>query len=331
MITQPVYLGKILSKRVLFFVFFSPGKSRQVWAKVILWCETYIQCVGDFSHCPTKASEFLDSIQFPRDEKHSVQCKKQSYQQHSNFLFVVALSKPFSASSEAFPFQYKFIKCTTLKNPGTVTEGRNNETWYVTVFCVRSTSEVEITHPSASPLSRKSLFLDANTENTLKAWHNTNAQKAHCFPNVTSVPGCSLHDITVRRAAGLRGYFCRPSCLPVLRVDDWGSLERCMVEVGAKFGLTARQSMVKVDVAQVFRRSFWQTHFVVVVDHPPTNKEKICEKQSKKNWIQSSGTMLISPSFLLDVTNIVSRHCGCSHVADESKELITWRRKQQVA
>lgn len=149
------------------------------------------------------------------------------------------------------------------------------------ILCTEHFRSGNCAHPSASPLSRKSLFLDANTENTFKARHNTNAQKAHCFPILTSVPGCSLHDITVRRAAGLRGYFRRPSCPPVLRVDDCGSLERCMVEGGGKFGLTARQSMVKVDVAQVFRRPFWQTHFVVVVDHPPTHKEKICGKQSE--------------------------------------------------
>lgn len=38
--------------------------------------------------------------------------------------------------------------------------------------------------------------------------------------------------------------------------DDCGSFKGCMVEVGGKFSLTARQSMVKVDVAQVFWRPF---------------------------------------------------------------------------
>lgn len=47
---------------------------------------------------------------------------------------------------------------------------------------------------------------------------------------------------------------------------------------GGNFSLTARQSMVKVDVAQVFWRPFWQTHFVVVVDHPPTGRQNICGK-----------------------------------------------------
>lgn len=86
---------------------------------------------------------------------------------------------------------------------------------------------------------------------------------------------CSLNNITVRRAAGLRGYFhhfrcgCYYSCLPVFEVNDCGSWKGCMVKGGAYFSLTARQSMVKVDVAQVFWRPFWQTHFVVIVDHPP--------------------------------------------------------------
>lgn len=41
-----------------------------------------------------------------------------------------------------------------------------------------------------------------------------------------------------------------------------------------QLALTARQSMVNVDVAQVFWRPFWQTHFVVIVDHPPGGEEQ---------------------------------------------------------
>lgn len=85
-------------------------------------------------------------------------------------------------------------------------------------------------------------------------------------------------------AAGLRGYFhrfhcsCYYSCLPVFGVNDCGSLKGCMVVGGGDFHLTARQSMVKVDVAQVFWRPFWQTHFVVVVDHPPAGRKTTCGK-----------------------------------------------------
>lgn len=34
-----------------------------------------------------------------------------------------------------------------------------------------------------------------------------------------------------------------------------------------------------------------------------------------------------SPSFFLNVTNIVSRHRGRAHVADERKELVAWKRR----
>lgn len=33
-------------------------------------------------------------------------------------------------------------------------------------------------------------------------------------------------------------------------------------------------------------------------------------------------SQLHSPSFLSEVTNVVAAHCGCSHVADEPKQLI---------
>lgn len=34
-------------------------------------------------------------------------------------------------------------------------------------------------------------------------------------------------------------------------------------------------------------------------------------------------SQLHSPSFLSEVTNVVATHCGCSHVADEPKQLIS--------
>lgn len=41
------------------------------------------------------------------------------------------------------------------------------------------------------------------------------------------------------------------------------------------------------------------------------------------NELNEYKTVCNSPSLLFDVTNIMSGHCGCSHVANESKELIT--------
>lgn len=38
-------------------------------------------------------------------------------------------------------------------------------------------------------------------------------------------------------------------------------------------------------------------------------------------------SMSNSPSLLFDVTDVMSRHRGRSHVADEGKELITWHKK----
>lgn len=33
--------------------------------------------------------------------------------------------------------------------------------------------------------------------------------------------------------------------------------------------------------------------------------------------------IISSPSFFLEMTNIVATHCGCSHVADEPKQLVS--------
>lgn len=63
-----------------------------------------------------------------------------------------------------------------------------------------------------------------------------------------------------------------------LKVNGCGSSKGCMVQLGGKVALTARQSMVKVDVAQVFWRPFWQTYFVVIVDHPPTDQKNVGDK-----------------------------------------------------
>lgn len=36
-----------------------------------------------------------------------------------------------------------------------------------------------------------------------------------------------------------------------------------------------------------------------------------------------------SPSFFFNVTNVVSRHRGRAHVADEGKKLVTWKKKKK--
>lgn len=113
--------------------------------------------------------------------------------------------------------------------------------------------------------------------------------------------------------------------------------EDCRVEEAGNFTLTARQSMVKVDVAQVFWRPFWQTHFVVVVDHPPAEDKHLRKRQiilvlceilgrwgcrkcvNWRNYFFFFVKLYNSPSLLFNVTDVMSRHCGCSHVADESK------------
>lgn len=86
----------------------------------------------------------------------------------------------------------------------------------------------------------------------------------------------SLHlapSVVVRPAAGRRAYFHHLIAVAELvGVKSCGPFKGCTVGWGGKAALTARQSVVEVDVAQVLWRPFWQAHFVVVVDYPPTEK-----------------------------------------------------------
>lgn len=54
-----------------------------------------------------------------------------------------------------------------------------------------------------------------------------------------------------------------------------------------------------------------------------------CSAASFMNIKRRGESACGSPSFFFNVTNIVSRHRGRAHVADEGKELITWKKAQK--
>lgn len=127
------------------------------------------------------------------------------------------------------------------------------------------------THTSVRTCTaKKTYFLKHKLNYTFKAEQNQNAQKLICFPFSDRGSWLLLNDITLRRVAGLKGYFKSPVFRGGKKTAVLSKVSRWR---GGNFSLTARQSMVKVDVAQVFWRPFWQTHFVVVVDHPPAGEE----------------------------------------------------------
>lgn len=149
----------------------------------------------------------------------------------------------------------------------TLARGRNirSDMWHY--FGAQSTQEEgNCTH--RSHLSQK------NTNLHLKR-DVTNAQTALRSPS--------------RSAAPPRSSYCRKasswfeSLLPSSRLllNACGPFQRLRGGMGpGKAALTARQSMVEVDVAQVLRRPFGQTHFVVVVDYPPTEETRPFISQS---------------------------------------------------
>lgn len=120
---------------------------------------------------------------------------------------------------------------------------------------------------------------------TCKARHKRNAQKAHCFPFPVFLLFCVWHHSKASSSsARLFPSFQLLNMSASLKVNGCGSSKGCMVQLGGKVALTARQSMVKVDVAQVFWRPFWQTYFVVIVDHPPTDQKKNVGDKLKCFW-----------------------------------------------
>lgn len=189
----------------------------------------------------------------------------QSHLQHRNVLFVVAVSEQGWQWSTAL--KYTFIKCTTLgkkkKRHSDWRQRRGERLRFDMWRCF-----VEIAQIPLYQHCKDMFFLWTQTLIYTHLKHNTNTQKAHRFPfwpDFLVAPEWNHNKASSwSERLSHRSHWGRHSCLPVFWVcgylEDTGA---------ASSGLTARQSMVKVDVAQVLWRSFWQTHFVVVVDHPP--------------------------------------------------------------
>lgn len=127
---------------------------------------------------------------------------------------------------------------------------------------------------------KKCLLLTLTLKYTFKAEHKFTKSMLLSLSDQCS--RLLLNDIPLRQAAGLRLFPSFPQWLLLqwaagLLSDRLRLCKGCREE-GRDFSLTAWQSMVKVDVAQVFWRPFWQTHFVVIVDHPPAEgEEHLCE------------------------------------------------------
>lgn len=136
-------------------------------------------------------------------------------------------------------------------------------------------------HAPPLRLHRRELSWSKTQTVTAKHEHNTNAQKArHFFPfsdwrlilawtraEPVGAVAPVLHPSL--SSSFLFIFFSFP------RLWDDAAARRLVAEAGDGSRLAARQSAVKVDVAQVFWRPLRQTHLVVVVDHPPAERHGI--------------------------------------------------------
>lgn len=135
--------------------------------------------------------------------------------------------------------------------------------------------------PHAPPLRlRRRELRWSNTQTvTAKHEHDTNAQKARHFfppfPRLAAAPSAASEPVWAVASVHL---FLLPSAssasssFPCLWDD--GAARRLAAEAADAWRLAARQSAVKVDVAQVFGRPLRQAHLVVVVDHPPAGRQR---------------------------------------------------------
>ena len=163
-----------------------------------------------------------------------------------------------------------------FENIGTVAEGiEQEEQWDLIcgiTVCPQQSGSGE-THTSPCTGDKTSLCLLKHKHGNIHLKRNVTQMHMKHFPFLTSVPGGSWHPSKASSwserlfpSFPLR-LFTQLSASPLS--DRLWFFKGCWVEEGGTFPLTARQSMVEVDVAQVFRRTFWQAHLVVVVDQPP--------------------------------------------------------------
>lgn len=128
-----------------------------------------------------------------------------------------------------------------------------------------------------------------------------------------------------RPAAGLRADFHHPSCYQTRQSEFLRSFKGLHGRAGSNCSTTGGRSRCSPSPLEAFL-----TNTLCGRCRLPTYRgQAFISQAGSEIWIRTmekcsmSRKICSSPSFLFDVTNIMSRHGRFSHVADKCKKLIT--------